>query len=171
MNRLFNKRNSILFPVLGLFFGMVVLLSSCEQNKYEPNTTAAPGGGTVTTYKSYTLTSATGSTVYGRVVFYKYNSSVTLVEIGLYNTTSGTSYASSIYQGKMAAGSTTALKPLDTISGATGEFASNKYFTINEAGFYDKLSTYDASVRIMSGTTLAASGNIGANAAPVAQSN
>ncbi|MVM28726.1 hypothetical protein GO755_01685 [Spirosoma sp. HMF4905] len=169
MNRYFTKRS--ILPLLGLFFSAVIFLSSCEQNKYEPNTSVAPGGGTVTTYKSYTLTSASGATVYGRVVFYKYNSSVTLVEIGLYNTVSGTSYTSSIYQGKLSDNATTALKPLDAISGATGEFSSNKYFTINEAGFYDKLSTYSANVKVLSGTTLVASGDIGANAAPVAQSN
>ena len=168
MNRYINKGN--LIPVLGIFFSIAVFLSSCEQQQYEPNTSVAPGGGTVTTYKSYTLTSATGSTVYGRVVFYKYSTAVTLVEMGLYNTTTGTTYASSIYQGKLATGSTTALRPLDTISGATGSFASNKYFTISEAGFYDKLTTYDASVKIMSGTTMVASGNIGGNATPVAQS-
>ena len=149
---------------------VAAFLSSCEQQQYEPNLSVAQGGGTVTTYKSYTLSSAAGATVYGRVVFYKYNTSVTLVEMGLYNTTTGTAYASSIYQGKLTENSTTALKPLDAVSGATGEFATNKYFTINEAGFYDKLSTYSANVRIMSGTTLVASGNIGANAAPVAQS-
>lgn len=168
MNRYFNIKNAI--PVLGIFFNMVVLLSSCEQQQYEPNTSAAPGGGTVTTYKSYTLTSATGSTVYGRVVFYKYSTAITLVEMGLYNTTSGTAYSASIYQGKLSDNSATALKPLDAISGATGAFSSNKYFTINESGFYDKLSTYSANVKILSGTTLVASGNIGANATPVAQS-
>jgi len=168
MNRFFNKRSIV--PVVGLLLAVAAFLSSCEQQQYEPNLSVAQGGGTVTTYKSYTLSSAAGATVYGRVVFYKYNTSVTLVEMGLYNTTTGTAYASSIYQGKLTENSTTALKPLDAVSGATGEFATNKYFTINEAGFYDKLSTYSANVRIMSGTTLVASGNIGANAAPVAQS-
>lgn len=169
MNRYLNKRNVI--PVLGIFFIMVALLTSCEQQKYEPNTSVAPGGGTVTTFKSYTLLSATGATVYGRVVFYKYSSSVTLVEMGLYNTITGTTYASSIYQGKLSDNSATALKPLDAISGATGAFSSNKYYTISEAGFYDKLTTYNANVKILSGTTVVASGNIGGNATPVSQSN
>ena len=167
MNRFFTKRN--LIPALGFLLAMSAFLSACEQNKYEPNTSVAPGGGTVTTFKSYTLTSATGATVYGRVVFYKYNATVTLVEMGLYNTTSGTAYAASIYEGK-AETATKALKPLDAISGATGEFSSNKFYTINEAGFYDKLPAYNASVKIMAGTKMVASGNIGANATPVAQS-
>ncbi len=168
MNRFFNTRS--ILPLLGICLSLLIFLSACEQNKYEPNTTVAPGGGTVTTYKSYTLTSATGATVYGRVVFYKYSSTVTLVEMGLYNTVSGTSYASSIYEGKVSESSAKALKPLDTISGATGSFSTSKYYTISEAGFYDKLSAYNANVKIMSGTTLVASGNIGGNATPVAQS-
>ena len=158
-----------LTPVWGIILSLLVLVTACEQKNYDPIMTAAAGGGTKTTYKAYTLSSATSGTVYGRVVFYKYSTAVTLVEIGLYNTTAATSYSSSIYQGKLTTGSTTALKPLDTVSGATGAFATNKFFTINEAGFYDKLSTYDASVKIMSGTTLVASGDIGANATPIAQ--
>lgn len=166
MKRFFLKQNSL--PVLGLLLSALVFLSACEQNKYEPNTSVAPGGGTITTFKSYTLTSASGATVYGRVVFYKYSAAVTLAEIGLYNTTSGTAYTASIYEGK-AATATKVLKPLDAISGATGEFSGNKFFTINEAGFYDKLSSYNASVKVMTGTKVVASGDIGGNAAPVAQ--
>jgi hypothetical protein len=168
MKHIVNKLS--LIPTLGLLLSLMFLTTSCEQQNYEPNMSVAPGGGTLSTYKAYTLSSADGSVVYGRVVFYKYSSSVTLVQIGLYNTTAGTSYASSIYQGKLTTGSATALKALDTVSGATGEFSSNKYFTISEAGFYEKLGSYDANVKVMAGTVLVASGNIGANAAPVAQS-
>ncbi|GAB3948461.1 hypothetical protein GCM10028805_22910 [Spirosoma harenae] len=168
MKSILHKLNFI--PSMGILLTLIALSTSCEQQSYEPNTSVAPGGGTVTTYKAYTLASTDGKNIYGRVVFYKYSATVTLVEIGLYNTTTGTSYASSIYQGKLSGGSATALKPLDTISGATGEFSTNKYFTISEAGFYDKLGAYDANVKIMLGTTLVASGNIGANATPVAQS-
>ncbi|WP_293684142.1 MULTISPECIES: hypothetical protein [unclassified Spirosoma] len=157
-------------PAVGLLFALLVLSTSCEQENYEPIYNTASGGGTLTTYKAYTLASTDGKNIYGRVVFYKYNTSVTLVEVGLYNTATGTSYSSSIFQGKLSTASTTSLKTLDTINGATGIFSSNKYFTINEAGFYDKLSTYDANVKIMQGTTLVASGNIGVNAMPVAQS-
>ncbi|WP_461093609.1 hypothetical protein [Spirosoma gilvum] len=157
-------------PALGILLALLVLSTSCEQQDYEPAYNAAPGGGTLSTYKAYTLASTDGKNIYGRVVFYKYSSSVTLVEIGLYNTATGTSYSSSIVQGKLSAASTTSLKTLDTVSGTTGAFSSNKYFTINEAGFYDKLSTYDANVKVMQGTTLVASGNIGINATPVAQS-
>lgn len=167
MKRIVNKLSFV--PVLGILLSLMGFVTSCEQQNYEPNYNTAPGGGTVTTYKAYTLSSATGTTVYGRVVFYKYSSTVTLVQMGLYNTATSTTYLASIYQGKLSAGSTTALKPLDTVSGATGEFATNKYFTINESGFFDKLTAYDANVKIMSGTILVASGNIGANAAPAAQ--
>ncbi|GAB3704051.1 hypothetical protein GCM10027592_34910 [Spirosoma flavus] len=166
-----NRFNILKFiPTLVVLFCLIIVSTSCEQQTYEPNTSAAPGGGTVSTYKAYTLASADGKNIYGRVVFYKYSASVTLVEVGLYNTADGTSYTSSIYQGKLNAGSATPLKPLDSINGKTGEFASNKFFTISETGFYDKLGTYDANVKIMAGATLVASGNIGANATPVAQS-
>ena len=168
MKRIFNTLRFA--PMLGLILALVALSTACEQQNFEPNYNAAPGGGTVSTYKAYTLASTDGKNIYGRVVFYKYSATVTLVEIGLYNTTKGTSYAASIYPGKLATGSATALKPLDTISGETGSFSTNKYFTISEAGFYDKLGTYDANVKIMSGTAPVASGNIGANAAPIAQS-
>ena len=168
MNRFSSKLP--LIPLLGIVFALLVCTTSCEQQNFEPNATVAPGGGTISTYKAYTLASADGKNIYGRVVFYKYNSSVTLVQIGLYNTTATASYSASIYQGKLAGGATTALKPLDMVSGTTGEFSTNKYFTINEAGFYDKLSAYDASVKIMAGTAVVASGNIGVNATPIAQS-
>lgn len=167
MKRLVNNQNFL--ATLVTVFSLITVLTSCEQQVYEPNLTAAPGGGTVSTYKAYTLSSATGSTITGRVVFYKYNTSVTLVQMGLYNTASSASYTASVYQGKAVESSATVLKPLDTVSGVTGAFSNNKYFTINEAGFFDKLSAYNANVKVMAGTTLVASGNIGANATPVAQ--
>lgn len=169
MNRFFTKRS--LFSLLNVAVALTVVLSSCEQQNYEPNLSIAPGGGTVSTFRAYTLSSADAKNIYGRVVFYKYNSSVTLVQMGLYNTTGSASYTASIYQGSVAGGSPTVLKPLDTVSGATGAFATSKYYTISEAGFYDKLSTYNASVKVMAGTVMVASGNIGANATPVAQSD
>ncbi|UFH54384.1 hypothetical protein [Spirosoma sp. KNUC1025] len=155
--------------IFGIALSLMVMATSCEQKDYEPIMTAAPGGGTVSTYKAYTLGSAAGTTINGRVVFYKYSSSVTLVEVGLYNTASSATYTASVYQGKAIESSATVLKPLDAVSGTTGAFSSNKYFTINEAGFYDKLSALNANVKIMSGTTLVASGDIGLNATPVAQ--
>ncbi len=168
MKSIINKLR--LIPTLVILLSLVALSTACEQTNYEPAMNAASGGGTVSTYKAYTLTSTDGKNIYGRVVFYKYSASVTLVEMGLYNTTAGTSYSASIYSGKLATGSATALKPLDTISGATGAFSTNKYFTISEAGFYDKLGAYDANIKVMAGTTLVSSGNIGANATPASQS-
>jgi len=153
----------------GILFVVIGLTTACEQTNYEPLSNAAPGGGTVSVYKAYSLTGVGSSTVYGRVVFYRYSSSVTLVQMGLYNTASGTSYTSSIYQGALTSNSATALKPLDTVSGATGGFATNKYYTVTDANFFDNLGTYNANIRIMAGSAVVASGNIGANATPVAQ--
>lgn len=155
--------------VFGLLLAFSVFLVSCEQTNYQPNMSAAPGGGTVTTYKAYTLTSADSTNIYGRVVFYKYSSSVTMVQMGLYNGKDGNTYESSIFPGKVGDVSATPLKKLDIVSGETGEFATSKFFMINEAGFYDKLDTYNANVAVMAGTAIVASGNIGANAAPVVQ--
>ncbi len=156
-------------PVTGLFLLLILLNTACQQQDFEPVANAAPGGGTLSTYKAYTLTAAGTGTVYGRVVFYKYNTTLTLVQMGLYNTVSGTSYSAAIYPGASSTSSATPLQTLDAVSGATGAFSTNKYFTINEAGFYDKLTTYNASVKVMAGTTPVATGNIGANATPVAQ--
>lgn len=146
---------------------LTVLFTACEQKDFEPNYNAAPGGGTLSTYKAYTLTATGAQGIYGRIVFYKYSPTVTLVQMGLYNTTKGTTYQASIYGGTLATNSTTALKPLDKIDGATGAFATTKYFSISEAGFYDKLDAYNASIRVM-GAAMVASGNIGANAKPIA---
>ena len=157
-----------IIPAFGIMLLSLTFLTACEQKNFEPNYNAAPGGGTLSTYKAYTLSSTDKLGIYGRVVFYKYNATVTLVQMGLYNTTKGTTYQASIYGGALAANSATALKPLDKIDGATGAFATTKYFTISEAGFYDKLDTYNASVKIMS-TAMVASGNIGSNAKPVVQ--
>ncbi len=167
------KQIHIRIKALLAFSVAVALLSlntACEQQTFDPNMNVAPGGGTVSTYKSYSLSAAGSSTVYGRVVFYKYSSTVTLVQMGLYNTVNGTPYSASIFQGKAATASAPVLKALDAVSGATGAFVTSKYFTISEAGFYDKLATLDANVKILTGTTPVAVGNIGANATPVAQS-
>jgi hypothetical protein len=145
------------------------LLSSCEQEYFEPNTSAMPGGGTVTTYKAYALGAAdpSGDNIYGRVVFYRYSSTVTLVQMGLYNTDPETEYVSEIYSGALADGSTTVSRALDNVSGESGAFATFKYYTISDAAFFDALSDYDANVRVKLGTQIVAAGDIGLNADPV----
>lgn len=159
-------------PMLSLVITITLftLLSSCEQQDYPPNLSTAPGGGTVSTYKAYTLAAANTENIYGRIVFYKYNKTITLVQMGLYNGVKGSSYTAAIFPGKVTAAPGTALKVLDTVAGATGAFATSKYFSINEEGFFDKLGAYNASVTVKLGTVVVAAGNIGANAAPVAES-
>ncbi|WP_229201697.1 hypothetical protein [Arsenicibacter rosenii] len=171
MNYSYIIKKRLFLPGLVLMMLAAFFLTACEQTNYDPNMSVAPGGGTVSTYKAYTLASADSKNIYGRVVFYKYSTAVTLVQIGLYNTASSATYTASVFQGTLAGNLATVLKPLDTVSGATGAFATNKYFTISEAGFYDKLTTYNANVKVLAGTTVVAGGNIGANAAPVEQSN
>ncbi len=145
-------------------------LTSCEQETYEPILTAAPGGGTVTTYKAYSLSSTTADNVYGRIVFYKYSSSVTLVQIGLYNTNAGATYSALIAGGKTTDVGTTTLYTLDAVNGETGAFSTYKYFTISKAGFFDQLDAYNANVKVKLSALDVAMGNIGVKAEPVAES-
>ena len=147
------------------------ILTSCEQEYFEPNTSVMPGGGTVTTFKAYSLGTPDpdGDDVYGRIVFYKYSSTVTLVQMGLYHTDPGTEYVSEIYSGALADGSTTVSRTLDKVSGESGAFATFKYFTISDATFFDGLDAYDANVKVRFGATVIAAGDIGANASPIEQ--
>ncbi|MEJ1241461.1 hypothetical protein WBG78_25160 [Chryseolinea sp. T2] len=145
------------------------LLTSCEQEDYQPATSVMPGGGTVTTYKAYTLGAADpgGENIHGRIVFYKYSSTVTLVQMGLYNTDPDTEYASEIYIGALIDGSSTVSKALDKVNGESGGFTTYKYFTIKDETFFDGLDAYDANVRVKLGATVVAAGDIGSNAEPV----
>ena len=147
------------------------LFTACEQEHFEPEIAALPGGGTVTTYKAYLLTSSDpgGENIYGRVVFYKYSSTVTLVQMGLYNTDPDQTYAAGIYDGAVLQGSSAITKALDDVSGTNGAFVSSKYFVMNDAAFFDNLSDLDASVKVMLGASAVATGDIGANADPVAE--
>ncbi|MEJ7644424.1 MAG: hypothetical protein WKF87_07500 [Chryseolinea sp.] len=158
----------IFFFVIGA--AALNLLGACEQEHFEPKMNTLPGGGTVTTYKAYTLspTNPAGDNVYGRVVFYKYSSTVTLVQMGLYNTEPDATYSADIFGGSILEGATTVAIDLDDVSGTTGAFVSSKYFVMNDATFYETLGDYDASVKVMLGTTPVAAGDIGANADPVA---
>lgn len=156
-----------IFKIIATMFAATVLLSACEQETYDPNLTVAPGGGTITTFKAYTLAPATPDDVYGRVVFYKYSPKVTLVQVGLYNTLEGSNYTAAIFNGALIGASPTVLIPLDDVDGATGAFGSNKYFVISSDGFYDALNDYDANVKIMLESSTVSEGDIGANADPV----
>lgn len=160
MKTIFNRTITLLLTA-------TVLFASCEQENYEPNLTAAPGGGTVTTFKAYTLGSTTLEDIYGRVVFYRYTDKVTLVQIGLYNTDEESSYTASIFNGDLIGASTEELVALDNVDGATGAFSTSKFFIINGAGFYDGLGDYDANVKVMLSASVVSEGDIGANAEPV----
>lgn len=162
--KMFKKIKSMLFVGLSV----IAFFSSCEQEEYGPNLSVAPGGGTVSTYKSYTISSTSTQNVYGRVVFWKDNTGVTLVQMGLYNTEASGSYTSAIFGGTTLV-STAQLIPLYAIDGATGSFATSKFYVISDKTFFDKLGTYNANVKVMSGNTTIASGDIGANSDPVAE--
>jgi hypothetical protein len=166
MKALLNKNARLSLTVLLSFLAVLI---SCEQEQYGPNLSVAPGGGTVSTYKSYTLSSTDAQNIYGRVVFWKDNTGLTLVQMGLYNTLSTESYESGIFSGTVALGASTQLVPLYSVDGATGSFKTSKFFIINDKTFFDKLEDYNANVKIMMGTTTVASGDIGSNSDPVAE--
>jgi hypothetical protein len=162
MKSIFNKT----YVYMALMISVVML--SCEQETYEPNLTTAPGGGTVTTYKAYALSPSNADNIYGRIVFYKYSSTVTLVQIGLYNTKPASTYSAIIAGGKTLDAGTATLYTLDTVNGETGAFGTFKYFTISKADFFDQLDAYNANVKVKLAASDVAAGNIGANAEPVA---
>lgn len=167
MKYIIAMRALILFAALAI----AGLLSSCEQETYEPATSAMPGGGTVSTYKAYTLGSSDpdGANIYGRVVFYKYSTTVTLVQMGLYNTTAGSDYVAMIFDGAVEDELETVSHTLDKVDGASGAFATYKYFTIEGDTFYDNIDEYNANVRVLLDDDVVAAGDIGANAPPVLQ--
>ena len=153
---------SILAVVMTLFF------SACEQEGVEPYLNAAPGGGTVTTFKAYTLDSIPGAgNIYGRVVFWLDNANNTLVQISLYNTKTGVSYPSGIFQGPVAGGPSGSVSTLTPVDGEKGEFAPYKYFVIDNDDFFDDIDDLDAHVTIFLDATPVAGGDVGKNAEPV----
>ena len=165
MKPIYIKQSILIF--LGLCL-IITLITSCEQEQLEPELKTAPGGGTISTYKAYTIDAAPGSDVNGRVVFWEDNAGNTLVQLSLYNTVTGTSYPSAIFDGAVAEASATKLEPLYDIDGATGSFSTSKFYIINDKEFFASLDTYDAHVSVLLGDDIIATGDVGVNAEPVA---
>jgi hypothetical protein len=158
--------------VIAISFSAAIILcglTSCEQDKVEPELNTAPGGGTLSTFKAYTLSSTDDNEIYGRIVFWKDNASNTLIQISLYNTAEGEIYPSGIFEGDAEAASEEEIKTLYTISGATGEFSPSKFFVISDKTFYDGLDEFDAYVQIFLDDDVIAVGDVGMNADPVAE--
>lgn len=146
-----------------------IALVSCEQDPVTPKLATAPGGGTLSNYKAYALDPAPGQgDVSGRVVFWKDNANNTLVQISLYNTSEDTGYPTGLYKGSADAGPVAELMPLYSIDGTTGEFGVSKFYVIGDKNFYNGIDALDAHIRILAGSTLIASGNVGRNSKPVA---
>ncbi|MBV6640470.1 MAG: hypothetical protein KI791_07120 [Cyclobacteriaceae bacterium] len=146
-----------------------VCLISCADERIEPETFTAPGGGTLTSYKAYALDSVPGfGNIYGRAVFYPTTTGYTLLQVSLYNVMEGSSHPAVMIAG-------TDVTELYTIENtgegySFGEFSTAKYFVINTPSFYAGLDTYDASIEISLSTadaTVVTSGGIGLNADPV----
>ncbi|MBL0743197.1 hypothetical protein [Chryseolinea lacunae] len=148
------------------------LLSACEQVSVNPELGTAPGGGTITTFKAYTLDSIPGTgRVYGRVVFWLDNANNTLVQVSLYNTKAGSSYPTGLYAGTVAGGSSTSLAALTPVDGEAGEFAPYKYFVVGKKDFYESLDELDGHVSIFLEDDAVAVGDVGLNAEPVQVGN
>lgn len=161
---------TIIKPIVYLV--ALIFIVSCEQERLEAELEVAPGGGTLTTFKAYTIASTDpeGANVYGRIVFWKDNLSRTLVQVSLYNTIPDLLHPALILGGSADAAGATLIE-LDTVSGDTGELVSSKFFIITDTAFYDSIDSLDAHINIyLSSTddTIVASGNLGANAEPVA---
>jgi len=150
--------------VLLLFF-----ITSCEQEEAVVELNTAPGGGTVSTYKAYSLDAVTEDDVYGRIVFYKDNSNYTLVQVSLYNTDSEADYITTLFSGSSEVENPAELLDLYTVDGETGEFSPSKFYVIKDKTFFDGLTEYDAHLKIMVAETLVSIGNLGKNATPVAE--
>lgn len=158
-----------------LLLMLTILSVSCQQETMEADYGIATGGGTLTTYKAYTIDSVpgTGAQVYGRAVFWEDYLGRTLLQVSVYNVGEDDLMPSAIFSGSMP-GSTTLIS-LYNISNTGegydfGEFASSKYYVISEEGFYENLDAYNASIQIMKSTsddTVIAGGDIGMNAEPV----
>jgi hypothetical protein len=147
---------------------LMMFLSACEQEGVTPELNAAPGGGTITTFKAYTLDSIPGAgNVYGRVVFWLDNANNTLVQISLYNTKAALSYPTGIFEGAVTGGSSGSINTLTPVDGEKGELSPYKYFAIDNNDFFSGIDDLDAHVSIFLGDTPVAVGDIGKNAKPV----
>ncbi|MDV7139836.1 hypothetical protein R3X28_13160 [Maribacter sp. TH_r10] len=144
-------------------------LFSCEQDRLEPELEAAEGGGTLTSYMAYTISSVDDdSDVYGRVVFWNEPTlSQTFIQVSLYNTPDSEMLPVSILNGAIGDESSVSFSTYD-VDGSTGELSDSKFYVVTDDSFYDSLMTLDAHINIYdsSGTILAA-GDIGSNADPV----
>ncbi|MDE3742579.1 hypothetical protein [Maribacter polysaccharolyticus] len=151
----------------------IILLSiglfSCEQDRLEPELETAEGGGTLSSYMAYTISSVDAATdVYGRVVFWEEPTlSRTLIQVSLYNTTDSELLPVSILDGAIGDESSVLMSIYD-VDGSTGELDESKFYTVTDTDFYESLSTLDAHINIYDSTgTILAAGDIGSNADPV----
>ena len=151
----------------------VITWTACDQERLEPVTSVADGGGTLTSYMAYTVDSIQGqrSNVYGRIVFWEDNPGKTLIQVSLFNTIENVVHPAMIVEGTTGQGGAV-LTELAHISGSTGELSEHKFYVINDLDYYDLLPDLNAHINIyMSQTdnTIIATGNLGLNAEPIEQ--
>ncbi|MFT6795989.1 MAG: hypothetical protein ACJART_001127 [Maribacter sp.] len=156
---------------LSLITVLLLVFTSCELERLEAETAAAPGGGTLTTFTAYTINSTNPdeSNVNGRIVFWETSLNQTLVQISLSNTVPGLLHPALVLEGAVGSDGVTMLT-LDEVSGDTGELSESKFFLISDTGYYDTVLTMDSHINIyLSPTddTIVATGDLGINAEPV----
>ncbi|MBL3656941.1 hypothetical protein [Fulvivirga sediminis] len=147
-----------------------IILSSCEQERLEPITTAAKGGGTVQSYYAYEIDSVVGqgTNIYGRVVFWKDQGGNTLIQLALYNTDDNY-YPVSILSGSKGENTEEILSLYD-VDGNSGEFYQSKFYVISDLNYFHNILLMNVHVNVyLTGdkNTIVASGNIGVNNDPV----
>jgi len=156
---------------LSLIIVVLIVSTSCELERLEAATEAAPGGGTLSEFTAYTIdaTDPMGSNVNGRIVFWKTSLNQTLVQVSLYNTVPGLLHPALILEGAVGVDGATMIT-LDEVSGDSGELSESKFFVIGDTAFYDTIMTMDSHINIYlseTDSTIVASGGLGANSEPV----
>ncbi|UII28741.1 hypothetical protein LVD15_10035 [Fulvivirga maritima] len=148
-----------------------IIFSSCEQERLEPITTAANGGGAVESYYAYEIDSMVGqgTNVYGRIVFWKDQGGNTLIQVALHNTIDDTDYPTSILAGSKGS-DTEEILSLYEVNGNSGEFRESKFYVIGDSEYFDNILLMNAHINIYlteDKNTIVASGNLGVNNTPV----
>lgn len=150
----------------------ILTMISCDQERLEPELETADGGGTLDTYTAYSIGEKSDTAIYGRVVFYLDDLGRTLVQVSVYNTEEGTLYPTRLMEGMTGDESATLISLYDVEGKESngllyGELSDSKFYVISDTAFYDTLSGLDAHISLYSGTTVIATGDIGANTEPV----
>ena len=170
MNNVFIKNISRLVLALTI----LIATYACEQESIEPLLVTEDGAGTLINFKAYEISDMTGlpDSAYGRIVFWQGLDAKTLVQLSMYNVSEGEIFQTEMIESSLVSPGDAIMSMYDVVNTGEGydfgEFATSKYFVIDDLDFYSGLPDLDAHVVLMnqSGTIIAA-GDIGMNAIPI----